>query len=141
MIRSRELGTSSADVVCFSANNLQRLADRLGVTFDALVHHYDGVSCGLGDEGYFGIDLMTAIDVDGNTNSVVMIGGRPNTFKRFLEETDQSFDEFYHAHPRYAEVGKDEQFNWELFGLISSQHRATLLMKAPNAAREESSGC
>lgn len=129
-MRSNELGkiaVDAGDIVCFSMDSVMRLAEKLGVSEDTLIKRYDGVECGFGADGNYGVDSMTAVDVDGKTYSVVMIGGEPDKFLRFLGETDPTFNDFYKGHPRYAEVGKGEQFNRELFDSIAAEYRKKLL--------------
>jgi hypothetical protein len=129
-MRSHELGkitVDAGDIVCFSMDSVMRLAEKLGVSEDALIKRYNGVECGFGADGNYGVDSMTAVDVDGETYSVVMMGCEPGKFLRFLGETDPTFNEFYKGHSRYAEVGKGEKFNGELFESIALEYRAKLI--------------
>lgn len=129
-MKHRELGkiaVDAGDIVCFSMDSVMRLAEKLGVSEDTLIKRYDGVECGFRADGNYGVDSLTAVDVEGKTYSVVMIGGDPEKFLRFLGNEDQTFHEFYTNHPRYAEVGKGEKFNRELFDIIAAEHGAKLI--------------
>jgi len=129
-MRNQELGKLSVDagdVVCFSMDSVMRLAEKLGVSEDTLIQRYDGVECGFAADGNYGVDSLTAVDVDGRTYSVVLIGGAPEKFKRFLSEGDSTFHEFYTGHARYSEVGKGEQFNRNLFDAIAAEYRTKLI--------------
>jgi len=128
--KANELGrllVDAGDVVCFSYDQVMRLAEKLGISDDALIRRFEGVACNFGADGNYGVDSLTAVTTDGKTHPVVMIGGDPETFLRFLGDDEQGFGEFYKAHPKYAQVGKGEQFNRELFDTIVKEHAAKLL--------------
>ena len=130
MIKNRELGrllVDTGDVVCFSMDSVIRLAERLDISEDALIARYDGVECNFSSDGNYGVDTLTAINQDGSTHSVVMIGGKPDEFLRFLNEDEPTFSDFYTSHPRYPEVGKGENFNRQVFDEIIADYRKKLL--------------
>jgi hypothetical protein len=134
MIRSRELGkiiVDAGDIVCFSIDDLMRLAEKLGVSEETLIQRYNGVKCGFGADGNYGVDSLTAVNVDGGTYSVVMLGGDPEKFLRFLGKDDPTFTEFYKAHERYLEVGTGDQFNQDVFDLIAAEYKAKLVAAQP----------
>lgn len=133
-MRSSELGkitVDAGDIICFSIDDLMRLAEKLGVSEETLIQRYNGVKCNFGADGNYGVDSLTAVDVDGGTYPVVLIGGDPEKFLRFLGKNDPTFGEFYKNHPRYAEIGKGDNFNRELFDLIAAEYKAKLLAPQP----------
>lgn len=130
MLKSREMGrllVDAGDVVCFSMESIIRLAERLGVSEEALIARYEGVQCGIANDGNYGVDRLTAVNQNGVTHSVVMIGGNPDEFLRFLNDNEQTFHEFYESHARHSEVGTGENFNREVFNEISADYRKKIL--------------
>lgn len=129
-IKNRELGrvlVDAGDVVVFSMDAIMRLAERLKVSEDTLISRYEGVSCEFGADGTYGVDRLFAVNDEGKTYPVVMIGGEPDKFLRFLGTDEQSFHDFYENHSRKAEVGEGETFNRALFEEIAAEYRAKLL--------------
>jgi hypothetical protein len=131
-MRTHELGTLpiDEDIVCFSAGNVQRLADRLGISQDTLISRYNGVQCELGSdsEGNYGIDAVTAIDEDGRTYPAVVIGVDVDKFKRFLRQDELTFKEFYEKHPRHQDVGSGENFNLQVFEEIVQEYKVSVIV-------------
>ena len=128
-VKATELGrllVDAGDVVCFSYDQVMRLAEKLGISDDALIRRYEGVACNFGADGNYGVDSLTAVTTEGKTHPVVMIGGDPETFLRFLHDGEQGFSEFYKSHPKYAQVGKGDQFNRAVFNEIVAEHAAKL---------------
>lgn len=131
-IKNRELGrvlVDAGDVVVFSMDAIMRLAERLKVSEDTLIQRYDGVSCEFGADGTYGVDRLFAVNKEGKTYPVVMIGGEPDKFLRFMDADEQSFHDFYENHPRRAEVGQGETFNRGLFEEIAAEYRAKVLAR------------
>lgn len=137
-VKSKELGrvlVDAGDVVVFSMDQVMRLAERLKVDESTLIARYEGVSCDFGADGNYGVDRLFAITREGKTYPVVMIGGEPDKFLRFLGDGEQSFHDFYESHPRRAEVGEGEGFNRALFDEIAAEYRKRLLETAPFYAK------
>lgn len=127
---NEELGnliTDTGGIVCFSLENVIRLSKKLGISEDALIQRYEGVKCEFEDGGIYGVDILKAVNNDGSTHPVVMIGADPEKFIRFLGGDEQTFDDFYKSHHRYGEVGIGDQFNSELFEIIADEYRFQLL--------------
>ena len=130
VIKNKELGrllVDAGDVVCFSMDSVIRLAERLNISEDDLIARYEGVECDFRSDGNYGVDTLTAINQDGSTHSVVMIGGKPDEFLRFLNENEPTFHASSTSHPRYPEVDKGENFNRQVFNEISADYRKQLL--------------
>lgn len=133
MIKHTELGripVDAGDVVCISQDRLLELAEGFGLEPDALKEMTGGVNCGLNADGNFGVDRLTVVDVEGRTYPVVMVGGEPEKFLRFLGAGEPTFREFYDAHPRKPEVGRGDGYNAEVFNEIAQEYRKKLLEKA-----------
>jgi len=129
-VKNRELGrvvVDAGDVVVFSMDAVMRLAEKLKVSEDALIARYDGVACDFHADGTYGVDRLFAITKEGKTYPVVMIGGEPDNFLRFLGAGEQSFHDFYESHPRKAEVGEGEAFNRVIFEEIAAEYRKKLV--------------
>jgi len=134
MLRNKELGrvlVDAGDVVVFSMDQVMRLAEKLKIDESTLIARYEGVSCDFGADGTYGVDRLFAIDLQGKTYPVVMIGGEPDQFLRFLGHGEQTFHDFYEAHPRKAEVGQGETYNRAVFDEIAAEYRKKLLETAP----------
>ena len=130
MIKNREIGrllVDAGDVVCFSMDEVSRLAEKLGVSEDGLIARYKGVSCGFAADGNYGVDQLTAINTEGESYPVIMIGGDPEKFHRFLRDDEKDFNEFYKNHPRRAAIGTGKEFNHDLFEEVVQEYRDGLL--------------
>lgn len=135
-VKSRELGrvvVDAGDVVVFSMDQVMRLAEKLKISEDALIQRYEGVPLEFHADGTYGVDRLFAVTDEGKTYPVVMIGGEPDKFLRFLGVDEQSFHDFYENHPRKAEVGEGETFNRALFEEIAAEYRKKLLAQTPKA--------
>lgn len=129
-VKSRELGrvvVDAGDVVVFSMDQIIRLAEKLKISEETLIQRYEGVACDFHADGTYGVDRLFAVNDEGKTYPVVMIGGEPDKFLRFLGADEQSFHDFYESHPRKAEVGEGETFNRALFEEIAAEYRRKLL--------------
>lgn len=127
--KTQELGkllVDSGDVVCFSLDNVDRLAERLGLSTDEVLRRYEGVACQLNEDGVYGVDTATAVRTDGGTHSVVVIGADEN-FLRLLGADEPTLREFLQAHPRYGELGKGDSFNEQVFKELVAEYKAKLL--------------
>lgn len=110
MANNKNLGKLKAtDVVCFSVEDIQRLAVRLRIhpdNFQELVQFYNGIPCRFNTNKAesFGLTKMTAIGVDGELSEVVAINLDTNNFLRFKRNDEPDFIEFFQAHPDYLFV-------------------------------------
>lgn len=123
--KSREVGripVDAGDVVCFSMDMVSRLAEEIGEDVDELIENYGGVPCGFAADGNYGVDQVTAVDSQGRTYPVVMVGA-PQDLVRLLDEDEPTFTEFYRNHPRHKEIGHGGGFNKELFAEIAEEYR------------------
>jgi hypothetical protein len=137
-IKYKELGrvlVDAGDVVVFSMNDIIRLAEHLKVNEDVLIALYEGVVCQFDADGTYGVDRLVAVTEEGKTYPVVMIGGEPDKFLRFLGEREQTFHDFYENHPRRAEVSDGETFNRALFEEIAAEYRRKLLGEVTLSAK------
>jgi hypothetical protein len=128
--KNRELGrvlVDAGDIVVFSMDQVMRLAEKLKISEDALIQRYEGVTGEFHQDGNYGVDRLFAVTTEGKTYPVVMIGGEPDKFLRFLKADEQSFHDFYENHPRKAEVGQDEDFRRDVFEQIAAEYRRKLL--------------
>lgn len=134
-IKRRELGVISVDagdVVCFSMDRCLDIAERLKLDVDTFIKRYDGVECDFRADGGYGVDQVTAVQDDGKTYDMVLIGGDVNHLRRFLTEDEKSFHEFMESHPRAKEIGSGQDFNHALFGEIAKEYHQQLLSKPCN---------
>jgi hypothetical protein len=134
-IKRRELGVISVDagdVVCFSMDRCLDIAERLKLDVDDFIKLYDGVECDFRADGGYGVDQVTAVQDDGETFDMVMIGGDVTRLRRFLNEDEGNFHEFIEAHPRSKEIGFGENFNHALFAEIAEEYHQKLLAKPCN---------
>jgi len=134
-IKKRELGVISVDagdVVCFSMDSCLRVAERLGLDVDAFIERYNGVECDFRADGGYGVDQVTAVQDDGKTYDMILIGGDAEHLRRFLKEGESSFHEFMENHPRRDEIGSGEEMNHALFGEIAKEYHDKLLADPTN---------
>ena len=138
MIKNRELGrvvVEAGDVVVFSMDQLLRLAEKLKIDENTLIALYEGIPCQFGANGTFGVDRLVAVTEEGKTYPVVMIGGEPDKFLRFLREGEQTFHDFYENHPKRGVVGEGETFNRAKFEEIAVEYRKKLLGEVTLSAK------
>lgn len=129
-IKSKELGVISVDagdVVCFSMDSCLDIAERLNMGVDSFIRQFSGVQCDFRSDGGYGVDKVTAVQQDGSTCDMVLIGGDIKHLRRFLHEGEQGFSEFMDSHPRSGEIGFGSEFNKELFAEIVNEHRQKML--------------
>jgi len=134
-IKRRELGVISVDagdVVCFSMDRCLDIAERLKMDVDTFIQRYNGVECDFRADGGYGVDQVTAVQDDGKTYDMVMIGGDVTHLRRFLTEDEKSFHEFMESHPRAKEIGSGPDFNHALFGEIAKEYYQQLISKPCN---------
>lgn len=111
MIKNTEIGQISVDttsIVFFSMDSINEIAVKLGIDSSTLIEFYDGVKCDFNSDGEYGIDRVTAVNDDGTTNSIIIIGNNCETFKRLLNDDEPTFEEFYKTH----EGNKDDPEWW-----------------------------
>jgi hypothetical protein len=102
MIKNTEIGTipvDTTDIVFFSMDSIVEIANKLGIDADTLIDFYDGLSCGFNSDGEYGVDRLTAVNDDGTTCSVIIIGNNSEQFVRFLNKEEPTFEEFYSSQP------------------------------------------
>jgi hypothetical protein len=131
-LKSKELGripVDAGDVVVFSRDMVDSLAEEIGEDGNDLIERCGGVLCNFQADGNYGVDQLTAVDNEGRTYPVVLIGANPDTFLRFLEATEPGFGEYYRQHPKFREVGQGNGFNKEVFAEIADEYRKKLLEK------------
>lgn len=133
MVKHKEIGRLSLEgaLVCFSMGEITRIASKLNISEEELVSKYEGILYSFGQDGTYGVDQLTAISNDGMTHSVIMIGGEPREFSRFLNDDELSFGEFYKNHPRRSEVGTGSNFNDEIFREIEQEYKNLLSPVVP----------
>jgi hypothetical protein len=132
IIRSKELGVISVDagdVVCFSMDRCLDIAERLNMGVDSFIRNFSGVECNFGADGGYGVDKVIAVQKDGTTYDVVLIGGDIRNFRRFLTVFEPTFNEFMDSHPRSKEIGHGKDFNKDLFQEIAEEYHQRLLDK------------
>lgn len=133
-IKVHELGVISVDagdVVCFSMDEVIRMAgDVDGV--DNFIAKHRGIECNFRADGGYGVDQVTAVQQDGITFDMILIGGDTKNLRRFLTEDEQGFHEFYESHPRHAEVGYGDKFSHDVFAEISKDYRQKLMENPTN---------
>jgi hypothetical protein len=120
------LSVDTGDVVCFSSDAVLRIIEALGGTpedLSAFVERFGGVGCGFHADGRYAVDRLVAVDDDGETRDVVVIGGEWKGFERFLREDEPTFDEFLDGHPRKAEVGTGKSFRPGIFRQLCDEYR------------------
>ena len=76
--------------------------------------------------GVYVVDRLVAVDTNGETRDVVVIGGDWKGLRRFLGEEEQTLDEFLDAHPRKEEVGTGKDFRPEVFRQLCPEYRRQL---------------
>ena len=105
------------------------LANRLRIDLDWLIEQYQGVKCEFQSDGGYSVTQVVAVQDDGSTFDVVLVGADIEHFNRFLDDDEPTFHEFMNNHPRAHEIGKDENFNGSLFHSIASEHRRLMQKK------------
>lgn len=133
-IKARELGVISVDagdVVCFSMDEVIRMAGDVD-DVDRFIKRHKGVECDFRADGGYGVDQVTAVQQDGKTFDMILIGGDSKNLRRFLREDEPNFHEFFEAHPRVKEVGHGEDFNHEIFAEISKEYHEKLVSDPTN---------
>ena len=134
-IKVEELGVISVDagdVVCFSMDEVFAMAHAAHTDVNTYIKVHKGVQCDFRSDGGYGVDKVTAVQQDGKTFDMVLIGGDSKNLRRFLTEGEPSFDEFMDNHPRNAEVGSGDRFNHEVFALISKEYHEKLVSNPTN---------
>jgi len=134
-IKRRELGVISVDagdVVCFSMDRCLEMAERLDMDVDTFIRRFEGVECDFRADGGYGVDQVIAVQDDGKTYDMVMIGGDVRHLRRFLNEGEQDFHEFMESHPRAGEIGGGENFDHALFADIAKEYHQQLIDKPCN---------
>ncbi len=129
-IKSEELGViavDAGDVVCFSMDSCLDIAERLNVDVDTFIRNYRGVECNFRAEGGYGVDQVIAVQKDGSTCDMVLIGGDIKNLRRFLTDDEPTFREFMDSHPRNQEIGFGENFKKDIFIEISKEYSQQLL--------------
>lgn len=125
----RELGrlkTDTGDLVAFSTDAIEDIARRLDDTPDNLIDSHNGVRLEFHADGVYGIDQAIAVNDDGKTTSVVIVGADPERFTRLLRVGEPNFREFYESHPAASLVGRGERFDRDAFAQIASEYRTLL---------------
>ena len=100
MIKSHELGVISVDagdVICFSMDEVLRMAERQHMDVDDFISQHKGVECDFRSDGGYGVDKVIAVQQDGTTFDMVLIGGDVKNLRRFLLEEEPNFEEFVEA--------------------------------------------
>lgn len=134
-IQSRELGVISVDagdVVCFSMDEVLKMAERRNMDVDDFIKRHRGVECDFRADGGYGVDKVTAVQQDGKTYDMILMGGDTKNLRRFLLEGEPSFHEFMESHPRHGEIGHGEDFNHEVFSEISKEYHEKLVSNPTN---------
>lgn len=134
-IKRKELGVISVDagdVVCFSMDRCLDIAERLNMDVDTFIRRYGGVECDFRADGGYGVDKVTAVQDDGKTYDMVLIGADTARLRRFLTEDELNFHEFMEGHPRSGEIGSGEDFNHALFAEIAKEYHQKLISKPCN---------
>lgn len=133
-IKARELGIISVDagdVVCFSMDEVIRMAgdpDRV----DNFIKRHRGVECEFRADGGYGVDQVTAVQQDGTTFDMILIGGDSKNLRRFLLQDEPSFHEFMESHPRRHEIGHGPAFSHDVFAEISKEYHEKLVSNPTN---------
>ncbi len=132
-IRSRELGkliVDCGDVVCFSVDNVIKLAEQHGFAVekvDEFIKKWGGVECDLRSNGVCGVDQVTAVNQNGSTYNAIIIGADMTEIKRFLLTSEEEFSEFYATHPKAEKIGKGKNFNHGVFAEIHDEYKGAIM--------------
>lgn len=108
MIKSKEIGRiPGGDVVCVSKELFLEVSGHFGLDAEEFLATLGGVSFNLpGVVKNVGVDLLTAVNKDGSTGWVVLVGADPGKFLRFLEEDEQEFREYWESRKNTQELKK-----------------------------------
>lgn len=102
---SNELGILSVDqdVVIFSKDRLDEIAEELDMSTTSLIEKYEGVSCGFTSDGGYRIHRLHSVLTTGKVVETVVITGCANfeDFLRFLQDGEPTFYQFLKTHPKY----------------------------------------
>lgn len=134
-IKARELGVISVDagdVICFSMDEVLNMAERQNMDVDDFIRRYRGVECDFRADGGYGVDKVTAVQQDGKTYDMILMGGDTKNLRRFLLEGEPNFHEFMENHPRNGEIGSGPAFNHEIFEEISKEYHEKLVSHPTN---------
>ena len=127
MFKSKNLGNIAGDdsIVIFTREQVSEIAGYLNCTDEELIQEHDGVVCRNLELNTFEVTSMVAVQNDGNTQTVAVIGIDQSKFVRFLDETEQEFAEFLQAHPLFPELKFEEppETNDEIFSQIADEYR------------------
>ena len=132
-MRNRELGRLVVDagpIVCFSKENIASIAKKLGIAYDKFIQHFEGIECELPGNNTYGVYAMHQLSEDGTPFPVLMLGGNPEDFTRFLQETEPTFAEFLRANARYAEVSNG-RYDQDVFDEIVTEYKNLVSVSVP----------
>lgn len=101
-MRHKQAGVvkSSGGVGVLDLADVGRIAERLGVRSEELGREFGIVEVRVG-EGRLGVDRAEAVHSNGLVYPCAVIGVYPDTFERFLGESDMTIDDFVSA--RYGD--------------------------------------
>jgi hypothetical protein len=127
--RLGDIGVDTGDVVCFSSEQCLKIAERLGIDFNTLIKGYGGLECNFNSDGCYDVCKVFAVQKDGETYDMVLIGGDIQNFHRFLNHDEPTIDEFVDSHPKSEEIGCGKDFKIEIFNEVFAEYRQQLLSK------------
>ena len=88
MIKNKNLGIVNGNPYVFSEADIAHMAESLDMDIDEFLEEYNGIACkmNLSDTDNIGVDVFQWVDKNSTAYPVVVIGGNPNDFQKFLEE-------------------------------------------------------
>lgn len=122
MIKNHNLmGIYSTGVILMAKEAIEELAEKNHQSSEDLLDEYEAVDCELDNSTWYSVKKCYAIDENGNSYPVVVIGA-PDNCVRLLNEDEKNFKEYYDEHPL-----KGELFNEEVYNTIVEEYKNKVL--------------
>ena len=130
MIKSTELGeiSESDGLVVMPIESIEHMALKLNKCLDDFFDEYEVIDCDLSQHEDYSIKRCYAVDDEGSTYPVVVIGA-PDNFQRLLTKDEQNFLEFFEEHQNKVNVGQGNSFNEEVYTGIVNDFKNRILKR------------
>lgn len=132
-IKFKNLGSilvDVGDVVSFSFDSCMDIAEKLNMDVHKFIRTFSGVECDFRADGCYDVNKVAAVQNNGDTYDMVLIGGDIENFRRFLNDGEEEFSDFFKSHPRKSELGSGDNYNQDLFDQILEEYKQRLLNKS-----------
>lgn len=113
-------------IVIFSLDEFQRVADKLNMAVDEVIEEYDGIQFPLAEGVGQHVNLVHVVTTSGEVVDAALIGSNPAEIVRFLEPDEMNWDEYLKSHQDYPLLGTGEHFSEEIWQDIRNEYISTL---------------